>query len=233
MNEDMSTPTIEGAGPPPTGATCAVCGAGFGGPELRAMHGAHAACTACGAEMRAAVFPAAARAVSQGEAGEPLVDPSESPCFFHEDRRANTACVRCGRFVCALCELPMPPGPYCPECLDSVAETGEADWLKTEWTLDGTLALAIAAAPLMLIWLTGLLVLPISVDVGLAAMAGFLGFPALVTGPIAIFLGFRARRADTGPIGPGRWHAGLAILLGALQLVLLVVGMVGLMGAWI
>mgnify|MGYP006302309471 FL=1 len=229
----MTEPTTFQKNTPAAQATCAVCGAPFPSDVLLRMRHDGGRCPACGAELRVALFPAAAHPAGVGTEGTPLADPAESPCFFHDDRRAVAACVRCGRFVCALCELPMPPGPYCPECLNSAAEAGETDWLKSEWQLDGTLALAVAAMPLMLVWLAAWLVLPWSVYVAFAAMISFLVFPALVTAPIAMFLGFRARGVDSGPFAASRWPARAAILLGLVQIGLLVLVVIGMAGAWL
>jgi hypothetical protein len=43
----------------------------------------------------------------------------EAACFFHGEKRAERSCERCGRFICALCDMPLGDKHVCPKCLDS------------------------------------------------------------------------------------------------------------------
>jgi hypothetical protein len=55
--------------------------------------------------------PAGGRAGARAASGD-------SVCFFHASRRAETSCGSCGRFLCALCDIPMGGDHLCPSCLE-------------------------------------------------------------------------------------------------------------------
>lgn len=42
----------------------------------------------------------------------------DATCFFHASRRAERACQACGRYVCALCDMPLGQAHVCPSCLE-------------------------------------------------------------------------------------------------------------------
>ena len=57
----------------------------------------------------------------------------QATCFFHPDKAFQACCQRCGRFVCALCDLQLGAEHVCPTCfergrVDSGAEAGKAEW---------------------------------------------------------------------------------------------------------
>jgi hypothetical protein len=57
----------------------------------------------------------------------------QATCFFHPDKAFQACCQRCGRFVCALCDLQLGAEHVCPACFergqaDSGAEAGTAEW---------------------------------------------------------------------------------------------------------
>jgi len=57
----------------------------------------------------------------------------QATCFFHPDKAFQACCQRCGRFVCALCDLQLGAEHVCPTCFergraDSGAESGKAEW---------------------------------------------------------------------------------------------------------
>jgi len=59
--------------------------------------------------------------------------PDQATCFFHPEKAFQTCCQRCGRFVCALCDLQLGAEHVCPTCF----ERGRADTRlggnKAEW----------------------------------------------------------------------------------------------------
>lgn len=82
--------------------------------------GGWAQCPACSAELSATIFPALAKpptgvTTASGE----RADEGEAVCFFHPEKRAAATCDRCGRFLCALCDVPFGGRHLCPSCLDS------------------------------------------------------------------------------------------------------------------
>lgn len=57
----------------------------------------------------------------------------QATCFFHPDKAFQACCNRCGRFVCALCDLQLGAEHVCPTCFErgrahSGAEAGKAEW---------------------------------------------------------------------------------------------------------
>lgn len=57
----------------------------------------------------------------------------QATCFFHPDKAFQACCQRCGRFVCALCDLQLGTEHVCPACFergrtDSGPGAGKAEW---------------------------------------------------------------------------------------------------------
>jgi len=57
----------------------------------------------------------------------------QATCFFHPDKAFQACCQRCGRFVCALCDLQLGAEHVCPPCFergraDSGVEASKAEW---------------------------------------------------------------------------------------------------------
>jgi hypothetical protein len=42
----------------------------------------------------------------------------QATCFFHPDKAFQACCQRCGRFVCALCDLQLGKEHVCPSCFE-------------------------------------------------------------------------------------------------------------------
>jgi hypothetical protein len=58
---------------------------------------------------------------------------NQATCFFHPDKVFQACCQRCGRFVCALCDLQLGAEHVCPTCFergrtDSGLGAGKAEW---------------------------------------------------------------------------------------------------------
>lgn len=59
--------------------------------------------------------------------------PDQATCFFHPDKAFHACCQRCGRFVCALCDLQLGAEHVCPTCFergrdDTGVPAGKAEW---------------------------------------------------------------------------------------------------------
>ena len=57
----------------------------------------------------------------------------QATCFFHPEKAFQACCQRCGRFVCALCDLQLGSEHICPACFergraDSGPEAAKAEW---------------------------------------------------------------------------------------------------------
>lgn len=55
----------------------------------------------------------------------------QATCFFHPDKVFQACCQRCGRFVCALCDLQLGAEHVCPACFErgrAGSDAGKAEW---------------------------------------------------------------------------------------------------------
>jgi hypothetical protein len=87
-------------------------------------------CPACRRSVRLVVFPALLAPATNGAVPEPVVAEGEAACFYHPARRAVVPCESCGRFLCALCDLPVAGKHLCPSCLESGSQRGDVQTLE-------------------------------------------------------------------------------------------------------
>jgi hypothetical protein len=85
-------------------------------------------CPYCHKQLQIQLWPANRRYTSAAAAL-----PDQATCFFHPDKAFQACCKRCGRFVCALCDLQLGSEHVCPTCFergraDSGREGGNAEW---------------------------------------------------------------------------------------------------------
>lgn len=59
--------------------------------------------------------------------------PEQATCFFHPDKAFQACCQRCGRFVCALCDLQLGAEHVCPTCFERGRAGSGTDIAKAEW----------------------------------------------------------------------------------------------------
>jgi hypothetical protein len=59
--------------------------------------------------------------------------PDQATCFFHPDKAFQACCQRCGRFVCALCDLQLGAEHVCPTCFERGRTPAGPDGGKAEW----------------------------------------------------------------------------------------------------
>lgn len=57
----------------------------------------------------------------------------QATCFFHPEKAFQACCQRCGRFLCALCDLQLGAEHVCPTCFERGSgerggNTGKAEW---------------------------------------------------------------------------------------------------------
>jgi len=164
------------------------------------------ACAACRSALTVRLFPAFTNppeSISTAS-GERALD-GEAACFFHPEKRAATSCERCGRFLCALCDVPFGGKHLCPLCLDA----SKLPDLITRRVVWGHVAGYLGVMPLLL--------LPVCFP---------LWFLAIVTGPAAIFLALWKWKAP-GSLVRGQRH-GLAIagIVGGTLQIAAVIGMI-------
>ena len=110
-------------------------------------------CPSCEATLRMRVFPALTRPETAAVAA-PVIAEGESSCFYHPHKRAVVSCERCGRFLCALCDIEVGDKHRCPGCLSR--RSGVWPELEKSRTLYDGIALALATFPILLWPLTAI-----------------------------------------------------------------------------
>lgn len=175
--------------PTPTLA-CPSCKRTFAALEW--IDAANCRCRSCLAEFNFVAFPALTQ---KTEVAKPqaVTLAEESTCFFHGENQAEKVCDDCGRFLCAVCAIPMSGRTICPTCISSTNSTAQI--ARSERTIYGGAALALAVFPI-LVW-------PVT----------------LLTAPAAIALVIYGWNKPTSLVQPRRWSGIVAVVLGALQVV--------------
>lgn len=153
-------------------------------------------CPGCDRRIHAEAFPALFRPRAEGRKAETILEAGVSSCFYHEGKKAVVPCDGCGRFLCALCDLELNGQHVCPTCLEkSRTAPGPVKVnLEATRTVYDSAAMSLAVWPL-LIWPATILTAPAAIA---CAIYSFFRPPSLV--------------------GPSRWRAIVAILIGLTQL---------------
>jgi len=58
---------------------------------------------------------------------------NQATCFFHPDKAFQACCQRCGRFVCALCDLQLGAEHVCPACFERGRGAQSGAEASAEW----------------------------------------------------------------------------------------------------
>jgi len=115
-------------------------------------------CPYCDKQLEIRLWPIVRQ---NNNATEALTD--QATCFFHPDKAFQACCQRCGRFVCALCDLQLGAEHVCPACFergrgDSGSEAAKAEWRYRDVLYD-SMALTLGWGWL-LIWPTIVVAVP-------------------------------------------------------------------------
>ncbi len=151
-------------------------------------------CPVCRAPVGAVAFPAVLREKPGPPAAERTPDAGAA-CFFHPEKGAAVSCARCGRFLCALCDIDLRGEHVCPTCIESGRKKGRFQNLENERTRYDRTALLLAVVPLLLF-----------------AVA------TVVTAPAALYLVIRYWRAPGSLVESTRWRYVVAGTLATLQI---------------
>lgn len=114
-------------------------------------------CPSCEVEFEQTRFPAmemtrpvdTAASIQQGEAN----------CYFHAHNRAEAACDSCGRYVCAVCRVPVGGQQLCPSCLEVSGSKRKLP--ENHRVLHAHIALVLALLPLIF-WPVTLVTAPLA-----------------------------------------------------------------------
>lgn len=122
----MSPATATKGRPPHPGPQCPFCS----NPAGDWLQSGVVTCPQCARTFEATVFqPPETRLhvvpvlATTGPAGA-------NACANHPGNSAVTSCKRCGLFICALCDMNVGTGSYCPACFDRVRADEELDPAK-------------------------------------------------------------------------------------------------------
>ena len=85
-------------------------------------------CPSCANRLQACLWPVVRQNTNAVAA---LSD--QATCFFHPDKVFQACCRRCGRFVCALCDLQLGAEHVCPACFERGRADAGAEAAKAEW----------------------------------------------------------------------------------------------------
>lgn len=104
-----------------SGPQCPHCATPLAAESLRT---GISVCTNCKREFEGTVFEARERQHDSVRVASETPDGVATACANHPGNAAVTSCQRCGLFICALCDLNVGDGSYCPSCFDRVRAEG-------------------------------------------------------------------------------------------------------------
>ena len=85
-------------------------------------------CPFCLQRLQISLWP-----VAQTNTNATIALSDQATCFFHPDKAFQSCCNRCGRFVCALCDLQLGAEHVCPACFERGRGALNVDAGKAEW----------------------------------------------------------------------------------------------------
>lgn len=153
------------------------------------------ACFVCGGSFEATAFDPPVRP-------SPLLEMATAgpegtnQCANHARNAAVTSCQRCGLFICALCDLDLGSGSYCPSCFERLRAEGTLQPAAKKYRDYAGMARVSVLAGVLLTFI-------------------FLGAPA---GALAVYYGIRAVRQRRAEGGSVVWPV-IAIIVGVVEFV--------------
>ena len=75
--------------------------------------------------------------------------PGDAACFYHAGKLAVVACEACGRFLCGLCDIEYNTRHLCAPCLETRKRTDQTGVFESRRLQFDSLALILAAAPVL------------------------------------------------------------------------------------
>ncbi len=111
-------------------------------------------CPICEARVITHVFPALLRPAVVAPRRDAAALTDESTCFNHAAKRAVAVCEDCGRFVCNLCDVPVPGTAkhQCVGCFEQSLKRETGPELSTSRTRMDDVALTVAVLGTLVIY---------------------------------------------------------------------------------
>ena len=97
-------------------------------------------------------FPALYGAAEKVDLSQLTVGDGDACCYEHATKKASALCSNCGRFLCALCEVPLGRETLCPDCVSGTKAKAHQSSLDTDRILYDSIALAIATWPVLIFY---------------------------------------------------------------------------------
>lgn len=113
---------------PPVTPGTAICPGCSGEVAQAATQNGWQNCPYCGKRLQISVWP-----LVRPNTNAAVALSDQATCFFHPDKAFQACCQRCGRFVCALCDLQLGAEHVCPTCFERGRANSGADASKAEW----------------------------------------------------------------------------------------------------
>ena len=82
------------------------------------LHSGVITCPDCTKSFEATYFQPPQRKIHVASVAASLTPDGANACANHARNAATTNCQRCGLFICALCDMNVGSGSYCPNCFD-------------------------------------------------------------------------------------------------------------------
>jgi len=202
-------------------STCPSCGAQL--PALDAQGRLSGRCSACKTNILVAAFPRALDAQLQGQPAELRVDEEQSACFFHPKAVAADACGKCGRFLCAVCDIEVAGSHFCSECLERAEVQVSEPFLVQKLERHDLSAKAAFSLILSIPTIVALIVgLTESVDMALTAWPGMAILVAFFAVPSGLYLIYRSRKPQTAKAKPTYLLIRILVILGVLWILMFI-----------
>lgn len=162
-------------------------------------------CPTCATGLSVTLFPALFRSQATIDTQSLAAAEGEASCYEHAGKRAVALCNRCGRFLCALCEVEVDAKIWCPTCLTSGDPRNQIQALEKQRTLFDSIALALATLPILLFF-----------------------YPSIFTAPVVVYLAIRYWKKPSSLIPRGKWRFVVALVVVLLELGIVVLAIIGL-----
>jgi hypothetical protein len=128
------------------GPQCPSCNAPLEAETLRA---GVMTCTYCRTDFEATPFHPRDRRHEAVQVVTETPDGAAAACANHARNAAVTSCSRCGLFICALCDMNVGEGSFCPSCFDRSRDQAAVTGSNTRYRDYATMSISAAVVSLL------------------------------------------------------------------------------------